>query len=146
MDKKSDAMWTSRRSVTNKGRSVRLWFRNVFMYVLCFGHLSDSSLILKPTCVLKARSNLVWVNQGNGCLSWFQLGELIFFLEAGMVLCFGFRMRIMLISNQRFGCCRTVLHRSKDVSVSQSWGCARSWEGQSQDSWPRLNKERSPTL
>jgi len=30
-----------------------------FMYVLCFGHLSDSSLILKPTCVLKARSNLV---------------------------------------------------------------------------------------
>lgn len=44
------------------------------------------------------------------------MGELIFFLEVGMVLHFGFRMRIM--SHRCFCCYRTVLHRSKDVSVS----------------------------
>ena len=31
--------------------------------------------------------------------------ELIFFLVAGTVLCFGFRMRTMLITHRCFSCC-----------------------------------------
>ena len=31
--------------------------------------------------------------------------ELIFFLVAGIVLCFGFSMRIILVTHRCFGCC-----------------------------------------
>ena len=48
-----------------------------------------------------------WADKNFWHLSWFWLGwiELIFFLVAGIVLCFGFRMRIMLITYWCFSCC-----------------------------------------
>ena len=54
--------------------------------------------------------------------------ELIFFLVAGTVLCFGFRMRIMLITHRCFSCCWAVLTLVKDFSASHALP-ARSWEG-----------------
>jgi len=41
--------------------------------------------------------------------------ELIFFPIAGIVLCFGFRMRIMLITHRCFSCCYAVLTQSQGL-------------------------------
>lgn len=45
----------------------------------------------------------------NGVLLSAGIGELILFLVAGTVLCFGFSMRIMLVTHWYFGCCWAVL-------------------------------------
>lgn len=56
--------------------------------------------------------------------------ESIFFLVTGMVLHFGFRMVIILITSQCYSCYREVLTLSQGLSCQQGgWGCVRSWEG-----------------
>lgn len=47
----------------------------------------------------------------------------IFFLLSGMILCFGFRWKEMLITHLCFSCCWAVICRAKDFSVFQIlWG------------------------
>jgi len=60
--------------------------------------VSINMLILEWTLAAAAKTvfRLVLVSAGI---------ELIFFLVADIVLCFGFRMRIMLITHQSFSCC-----------------------------------------
>lgn len=61
--------------------------------------------------------------------------KLIFFLQSGMVLCFGFRMCILLITHHYSSCCWAVLHRAEDFFASgdalpaRRWRCTRNWEG-----------------
>lgn len=67
-------------------------------------------------------------------------------IVAGTVLCFGFKMRIVLITPWCFSCCRAVLHRTKDMSdphaalPARSWGCTGAGRWHSQHSWPKLAK------
>ena len=46
--------------------------------------------------------------------------ELIFSLVAGTVLCFGFRLRTMLVTHRCFSCCSVALTLIKDFSVSHA--------------------------
>ena len=51
-------------------------------------------------------------------LSWFQHRQSWFsFMVSGMMLCFGFRRKTMLITQQCFGCSWAVLHRAKDITI-----------------------------
>ena len=52
-------------------------------------------------------------------VSWFQLGQFIFYIVSGMMLCFGFRRKTMLITHQYFSCCLVMLYRARDISVFQ---------------------------
>lgn len=54
------------------------------------------------------------------------LAGIIFFTEAGMVLYFGFRRKIMLIMH-RFYLCVCVLLRAKDISAPYTVLPARAW-------------------
>lgn len=80
--------------------------------------------------------------------------ELNFFMVCGMILCFGNRRKIMLISQWCFRWCWAVLHTAKDVSVfsflccsaREGLGDTRSWEGQSQDICPKLTKRKFHSL
>lgn len=68
-----------------------------------------------------------------------------------MVLCFRFRIKIMLIMHGCFSCCSIVLHRTKNVSAShaalcESEGVQRVGRGQNQHSWQKLAKEMSHTI
>lgn len=69
-------------------------------------------------------------------MSWFLAGmELIFFLVAGMMLCCGCRMRIMLITHRCFSCSWAVLTWSQGL-LGSFW----AGRGQQKESWPKLSK------
>lgn len=61
--------------------------------------------------------------------------ELMFFMVAGTVLCFGFSIRIKLLTRWCFSSCRAVLTQSwgifsfRTVLTVRSQGCTRRWEG-----------------
>lgn len=69
--------------------------------------------------------------------------EFIFFLATGTGLCFGFSMRVMLITHWYFGCYWTALTLSQELPsfpflpVSR---CSRSQREHAQDIWPELPK------
>lgn len=68
----------------------------------------------------------------NGVLLSAGTGELLFFQAAGTVLCFGFSMRIMLVTHWYFGYCWAVLTLNPEFSVSHVLAvsrCTRSCEG-----------------
>lgn len=74
--------------------------------------------------------------------------ELIFFLAVSIVLCFGFRLEIMLITQGYFICCWAVLLESVGLGAfpphptrEQAGGAQEAGRGHSQDSWPKLAKE-----
>ena len=73
--------------------------------------------------------------------------ELFFFLVAGMVLCFAFRMRIILILQGRFSCCWAVLKLSQGPFCSsccpvskKAGGCKKARKRHNQDSQLQLSK------
>lgn len=69
-------------------------------------------------------------------MSWFLTGmELIFFLVAGMMLCCGCRMRIMLITHRCFSCSWAVLTWSQGL-LGSFW----AGRGQQKKSWPKVSK------
>lgn len=79
--------------------------------------------------------------------------ELIFFVVIGMMLCFGLRMRTMLITHRCFSYLRAVLAQSQGFSCS--WCCLANEEaggapgagmGRGQDSWPRMPNGMSHTV
>lgn len=62
-----------------------------------------------------------------------------------IVLCFGFRMKTVLIAHQCVSCCRAELHRAEDVSApgaalpARTWGCTReNRTGIADVSWPKV--------
>jgi len=61
--------------------------------------------------------------------------ELIFFILAGMGLCFGFVLKTILITLGCFSCFPAVLTQSGPFLLlvpphqQVGWGCTRSWEG-----------------
>lgn len=78
--------------------------------------------------------------------------ELIFFMAAWTVLCFGFVAKPVLI-HQWFGYCWKVLTQLPGLLVftlcpqsEQAWGGQETERRHSQDSWPRLTKEISYTV
>ena len=72
--------------------------------------------------------------------------EIIFFTVAGIVLCFGFSMRIMLITHRCFSCCWAVFTLNQGLSSSHALPAEKvgdaqeAGKGHSQDSWPKLAK------
>lgn len=79
--------------------------------------------------------------------------ELIFFLASEMFLCFGFRVRIMLIALRCSSCCRAVLTPSQGLfsfshcpASAEAGGAPGAGRGHSWDSWPRPAKGMSRTL
>lgn len=80
--------------------------------------------------------------------TWFSAGiELTFFRGAGVVLCFGFKMKIMLITSGCFSCWRAVL-RIQDFSASHTAvlvsRCTRSWEGTGPGQLNQTNQRNVP--
>jgi len=60
--------------------------------------------------------------------------KLIFFIETGMMLCFGFRRKTLLKAHQCFNLCCAVLSQSQwffSFSTAlpvRSWGCRKGWK------------------
>ena len=72
--------------------------------------------------------------------------ELIFFLVASMVSCFGFRMRIILITHQHFKCSWEVFTSQGISNLSHCPASKRAGRGQGQGRWPRLAKKTIHTI
>ena len=73
--------------------------------------------------------------------------ELNFLIVVGRVLCFGFSMRIILITHWCFRCCWAVLTQSEGLfcfsphpTSEQSGDAQEAGRGHSQDSWPQLTR------
>jgi len=58
--------------------------------------------------------------------------ELIFFVEACMMPCFGFLIKVMAIARCEDSCCSVLLHRAEDIPCAalpgRGWESTRSWE------------------
>ena len=71
--------------------------------------------------------------------------ELILFLVTGTVLCFGFGMRIMLVTRWCFSCCWAVLTLTQGLfsfshspASEEAGGAPEAGRAHNQDSWPQL--------
>jgi len=72
------------------------------------------------------------------------LAGLSFFTESCMILCFGFLMKIVLITHWRLSCCKGSPAPCTALPA-RSWGCSGSWEGMQPGQRPRLAKGMSST-
>lgn len=82
----------------------------------------------------------IWENKCFGkqtfkCLSWFWLGQLFFFLVAHMALCFGFWMKVMLVTHSCY--CWAVLTYIPPASYGAG-DAQEAGKGEHQNSWPTL--------
>lgn len=80
------------------------------------------------------------------------LAELIFFVNAHVVLYFGFLMERVVIAYWYFGCCRAVLTQTQKLfslllcPATGELGVQKELRGHSQGSWPRMTRGRSHTI
>jgi len=73
--------------------------------------------------------------------------KLIFFIEASMMPCFGFLMKVVVITQHSFSCCRAVLTKSQGLFClscspisKEAGGAEYARRGHSWDSWLKLTE------
>lgn len=140
----------------NEGKKQTTWsVQKIFIFALCVWWVKIKSLSVSGySCTYANKTTKVHLKLiiQSFMFALVSAGiELIFFLSfpflVGMVLCFGFGMRIMLATHWCLSCCIAVLAQSQGLFCCSC--CPASEEagrGRNQDRWPRLIKGMFHTM